>query len=93
MNFENKENLQPEPPEKKKYELDRGGEYRVFEKNCERCGGKFSIHVPNRDSESEFIAENGRKISIRELEEQAEAQTLCPECERERAKQENHIEQ
>ena len=79
MNFEGNENSQPASPEKKEYKLDRG--YKVFERICENCDGNFSVHVPDKDSNSKFTTESGRKIKIKELEEKAEAQKFCPECE------------
>lgn len=89
MNLESK-NFSPQiPPEKKRYKLDRGGEYKVFEKKCTGCEWSFSIYVPNKDSNIKLGTKNGGKIFIKELEEQAKARMLCPECEKKQANQNN----
>jgi len=93
MNFENKEIPKSVHLEKRKYKLDRGKEYKIFEKTCEKCKQKFSIYVPNKDPNFEIKTKNGGKISIKELEEQTETQKFCPECESKRAKQENKVKQ
>ncbi|MBU4331854.1 hypothetical protein L6279_04850 [Candidatus Parcubacteria bacterium] len=93
MNFESKENSQPALPEKKEYKLDKGGDYRVFKKICEGCSENFSIYVPNKEPDFNFMTKDNGKISVKELEKRAKAKKLCPQCESNRAKQENKTEQ